>query len=279
MSKYDTTKFSWLMLNEDFFDDDAIQWLEEQPNGKEYSLFYLKLCLKSLKTNGILIRQVGQMLVPYDASKLAELTRIDVDTVVVAMELLQKIGLVEILENGEIYLSQIQNMIGSKSIGAFKKQQQRMLKNEEKTTSGQEADKCPPEIRNKNKEIRNKNIDINLITTTTTNITKYIEDNFKRDIVPLEKEKIKSWLSVFDETMIKKAVDIAILNNKFTFAYISGILNNWEKAGISSLEDIESKETKYKNKEPTDDDYKEIYDYDWLEDESEDTSNDDKKTI
>lgn len=278
MSKYDTTKFSWLKLNEDFFDDDAIQWLEEQPNGKEYSLFYLKLCLKSLKTNGILIRQVGQMLVPYDASKLAELTRIDVDTVVVAMELLQKIGLVEILENGEIYLSQIQNMIGSKSIGAFKKQQQRMLKNEEKTTSGQEADKCPPEIRNKNKEIRNKNIDINLITTTTTNITKYIEDNFKRDIVPLEKEKIKSWLSVFDETMIKKAVDIAILNNKYTFAYISGILNNWEKAGISSLEDIKSKETKYKNKEPTDD-YKEIYDYDWLEDESEDTSNDNKETI
>lgn len=278
MSKYDTTKFSWLMLNEDFFDDDAIQWLEEQPNGKEYSLFYLKLCLKSLKTNGILIRQVGQMLVPYDASKLAELTRIDVDTVVVAMELLQKIGLVEILENGEIYLSQIQNMIGSKSIGAFKKQQQRMLKNEEKTTGGQEADKCPPEIRNKNKEIRNKNIDINLITTTTTNITKYIEDNFKRNIVPLEKEKIKSWLSVFNETMIKKAVDIAILNNKFTFAYISGILNNWEKAGISSLEDIESKETKYKNKEPTDD-YKEIYDYDWLEDESEDTSNDNKETI
>lgn len=278
MSKYDTTKFSWLMLNEDFFDDDAIQWLEEQPNGKEYSLFYLKLCLKSLKTNGILIRQVGQMLVPYDATKLAELTRIDVDTVVVAMELLQKIGLVEILENGEIYLSQIQNMIGSKSIGAFKKQQQRMLKNEEKTTGGQEVDKCPPEIRNKNKEIRNKNIDINLITTTTTNITKYIEDNFKRDIVPLEKEKIKSWLLLFNEIMIKKAVDIAILNNKFTFAYISGILNNWEKAGISSLEAIESKETKYKNKEPTND-YKEIYDYDWLEDESEDTSNDNKETI
>lgn len=278
MSKYDTTKFSWLMLNEDFFDDDAIQWLEEQPNGKEYSLFYLKLCLKSLKTNGILIRQVGQMLVPYDASKLAELTRIDVDTVVVAMELLQKIGLVEILENGEIYLSQIQNMIGSKSIGAFKKQQQRMFKNKEQTTGGQEEDNCPPEIRNKNKEIRNKNIDINLITTTTTNITKYIEDNFKREVVPLEKEKIKSWLSLFNETMIKKAVDIAILNNKFTFAYISGILNNWEKAGISSLEDIESKETKYKNKEPTND-YKEIYDYDWLEDESEDTSNDNKETI
>ncbi len=137
---------------------------------------------------------------------------------------------------------------------------------------------CPPEIRNKNKEIRNKNIDINLITTTTTNITKYIENNFNRDIVPLEKEKIKSWLSMFNETMIKKAIDIAILNNKYTFAYISGILNNWQKSGISSLEDIESKETRFKNKESIND-YKEIYDYDWLEEESEDTSNDDKEII
>ena len=57
MSAYDKTKFYWLQLKEDFFDDDAISWLEEQqPKGKEYALFYLKLCLKSLKTNGILIK-------------------------------------------------------------------------------------------------------------------------------------------------------------------------------------------------------------------------------
>ena len=43
MAKYDATKFYWLQLREDFFDEDAIDWLEEQPNGKEYSLFYLKL--------------------------------------------------------------------------------------------------------------------------------------------------------------------------------------------------------------------------------------------
>ena len=30
MSKYDNTKFYWLQLKEDFFDDDAIEWLEEQ---------------------------------------------------------------------------------------------------------------------------------------------------------------------------------------------------------------------------------------------------------
>lgn len=126
MSKYDKeTKFYWLQLKEDFFEDDAIEWLEEQkPNGRDYAYFYLKLCLKSLKSNGILIRQVGNILIPYDNQKLAELTKMDFDTVTVAMELLKQIGLVKILENGEIYVTQLENLIGSTSKGAFKKQLQ-----------------------------------------------------------------------------------------------------------------------------------------------------------
>lgn len=141
MAKYDKdTKFYWLQLKEDFFEDDAIEWLEEQkPNGRDYAYFYLKLCLKSLKSNGVLVRKVGKILIPYDNQKLAELTKMDFDTVTVAMELLKKIGLIQILENGEIYINQLQNLIGSKSVGAFKKQQQRLLK-------GQKEDKCPPKI-------------------------------------------------------------------------------------------------------------------------------------
>ena len=143
MSTYNKTKFYWLQLKEDFFDDDAISWLEEQqPKGKEYALFYLKLCLKSLKTNGILIRNVGNFLIPYDNKKLAELTKTDFDTVTIAMELLKKIGLIQLLDNGEIYIKQLENLIGSKSIGAFKKEQQRVLKNK----GGQLSAECPPDI-------------------------------------------------------------------------------------------------------------------------------------
>ena len=154
MSKYDKdTKFYWLQLKEDFFENDAIEWLEEQePNGRDYAYFYLKLCLKSLKSNGILIRNVGNILIPYDNRKLAELTKMDFDTVCVAMKLLQEIGLIQILENGEIYVTQLENLIGSKSLGALKKQQQRLL-------SRQEADKCPPKIEIELKDRdRNKNI-------------------------------------------------------------------------------------------------------------------------
>lgn len=108
-------KYYWMKLKEDFFDDDAIGWLEEQPKGKEYALFYLKLCLKSLKTEGILIRTVGAMMIPYDMKKLSEITKTDFDTVVVAMELLKNIGLVEMLEGGEIFLPRIPGILGSET--------------------------------------------------------------------------------------------------------------------------------------------------------------------
>lgn len=108
-------KYYWLKLKEDFFEDDTISWIEEQENGKDYCLFYLKLCLKSLKTDGLLIRNVGTMLVPYDVKQLSKITNTDTDTVRVAMELFKNIGLIEILENGEIYLNQLQNMVGSET--------------------------------------------------------------------------------------------------------------------------------------------------------------------
>ena len=154
MAKYDATKFYWLQLREDFFDEDAIDWLEEQPNGKEYSLFYLKLCVKSLRTNGVLIRRVGNMLLPYDHVKLGELTKTSPDTVIVAMNLLLQIGLVERLENGELYLTQVENMIGSQSKGAFKKQQQIARRNVNLIEGGARVEKIPPDIEiEKEKEI------------------------------------------------------------------------------------------------------------------------------
>ena len=166
-----------MQLKEDFFENDAIEWLEEQkPNGRDYAYFYLKLCLKSLKSNGVLIRKVGNVLIPYDNQKLADLTKMDFDTVTVAMELLKKIGLVTILESGEIYINQLDNLIGSKSVGALKKQQQRML-------SGQRVDKCPPEIEI---EYRDKDINIKEQNIKQEKVQRIYYDNFELNNLFLE---------------------------------------------------------------------------------------------
>ena len=111
----DNKKYYWLKLKSDFFDDETIKFIEEQENGIKYSNFYLKLCLKSLKTDGKLIRLVGETLIPYDVNSLSKLTLVDIDTVRCAMDLFQKIGLVKIMETGEIYLSQIYELIGKET--------------------------------------------------------------------------------------------------------------------------------------------------------------------
>lgn len=161
MAKYNSTKFYWLQLKEDFFEDDSIEWLESQDNGSAYALFYLKLCLKSLKTNGVLIRRVGEMILPYDAAKLSKLTGTPTDTVKAAMVYLQRCGLIKFLENGELYMTQVETMIGAQSVSAFKKQQQRALQTNNPALEdgqkykglpegGQGVDKgvdiCPPDI-------------------------------------------------------------------------------------------------------------------------------------
>lgn len=108
-------RYYWLKLKEDFFEDDTIEWIEEQEGGKDYCLFYLKLCLKSLKNDGVLIRTVGENLIPYDVKALSKLTNTDPDTVRVALEIFQKIGLIKRLDTGEIYMQQIDEMIGSET--------------------------------------------------------------------------------------------------------------------------------------------------------------------
>lgn len=255
MAKYEKDrKFYWLQLKEDFFEEGAIDWLEEQENGVAYSHFYLKLCLKSLRDNGILIRKVGNVLIPYDAKKLAEITKTDIDTVIVAMELLKKIGLVKVFESGEIYLTQIESMIGSKSIGAFKKQQQRQLKKEieetcllESTNGGQMSEKCPPKIE---REIElEKEIDIEIerdekigslssINFSNEKVFKHFEkcgilistrvngEEYSRLL-----ELISADVEIYGAKWLMDAADLAVIKGKYSLSYVEGILRNWKTEG------------------------------------------------
>lgn len=170
-------KYYWLKLKEDFFEEDTLAWLEEQTNGKEYCLFYLKLCLKSLKTNGILIRNVGQILIPYDVKKLGEITKTDIDTVTVAMELFKKIGLIQILDNGEIYITQLEQMVGSETKWAKYKKKERELKKLDNVQllSNVNPKNVHTEIEKEIEIDIEKDIDIEVSTTKVALIPKNLE--------------------------------------------------------------------------------------------------------
>ena len=156
MSDKQKKRYYWLKLKEDFFEEDTIAWLEEQPNGKEYCLFYLKLCLKSLKTEGILARNVGNTLIPYEPESLAKLTNSSADTVRVAMDLFQKIGLIQMMDSGEIYLSQLDELVGSETEYAKQKRLQRSK--EKKTLVGQLVDNVQTLSKEKIEESHNTKV-------------------------------------------------------------------------------------------------------------------------
>ncbi len=120
-------RYYWLKLNENFFDREEIKVIENMKNGKDYIIFYLKLLLKSIKTEGELrFRDV----IPYTPEMLAAITNTDIDTVRVAIDLFTKLDLMEIWDDGTLFMSETQNMIGSETGWAKQKRIQRQ-KNKE----------------------------------------------------------------------------------------------------------------------------------------------------
>lgn len=104
------SKFYWLKLKRDFFKRHDIQILESMPNGKEYSLFYLKLLCESIDHDGELR---FSDTIPYNEQMLATITNTNVDVVRVAVKVLCELDMMEVMDDGTLYMTEVQGMIGS----------------------------------------------------------------------------------------------------------------------------------------------------------------------
>lgn len=111
-------RFYWIKLKENFFDLETIDWLISQKNGCEYIVLYQKLCLLTANKGGNLEIKIGEMLIPYDVNKIARDTKFSVDTVIVAMELFKKIGLIYEQENGILHIPYVNELVGSETSSA-----------------------------------------------------------------------------------------------------------------------------------------------------------------
>ena len=203
-------KYYWLKLTETFFEDDTVLYMESQTNGEKYSNFYLKLCLKSLRTNGRLIRLVGETLIPHDAASLARLTGCDIDTVRAAMQLFQSIGIVQISEIGEIYLPQVQEMVGSET---DKAKMMRRLR-AERANQLHSGDKVPQNIVPQN-DVSQNNVPQNNVpgvlpnrytekrenSTETTDKKKNNKSPRGKSFVPPTEEEVKAYCKERNNTV------------------------------------------------------------------------------
>ena len=152
----DNRKYYYLKLKENYFDDDSIVLLESMQDGVLYSNILLKLYLKSLKHGGRL--QLDEDI-PYTAQMIATITRQQIGTVERALQIFLKLGLVEVLDSGTFYMSNIELLIGQSSTEAERKRAARLQNkalSAPRTNGGHLSDIRPPEL-----EIK-KEIDIEI---------------------------------------------------------------------------------------------------------------------
>ena len=146
----DNKKYYYLKLKENFFDSDSMVLLESMPDGILYSNILMKMYLKSLRNDGYLVLNNA---IPYNAQMIATVTRHQIGTVEKALEIFKQLGLIDVLDSGAIYMSDIQLFVGKSSTEADRKRESRMkIKQAEQLAIGQMSAK-----RSREKEIEIEN--------------------------------------------------------------------------------------------------------------------------
>ena len=234
----DNKKYYYLKLKDNFYDSEQLILLQNMQDGYLYSDILMKLYLRSLKTDGKLM---FNNLIPYTPTVLAQVVRHQVGTVEKALDIFQQLGLIEILENGAIYMLDIQNFIGKSSTEADRIRNYRQeIKQEqiECTNVQQLYDKSTPEIEIEKEIELERDIEIE-----KENIYNYIESNFGRTLSPIEVEVIDTWE---DNDLTRYAIKQAVLNGAYSVKYIDKILFNFEKKGIKSVQQAQENEKSFK---------------------------------
>ena len=124
------SRFYWIKLNLDFFNQDKIDFLMSQKNGANYIVLYQMLCLKTANNNGSLSSMVGDIIVPYNIDKIVrDCKYFSADTVMIALDIYKKLGLIYQGDDNVLKIADFESLVGSESESA---KRMRKLRTKEK---------------------------------------------------------------------------------------------------------------------------------------------------
>lgn len=191
-------KYYWLKLKDDFFDEKYVKALRRLPQGDSLVIVYLKMQLKSLKTEGI-IKYEGIM--PDCISELSMALDEDENITKLAVEALIRFGAIERWENDTLYMVAMQQLIGSETQGAERVRKHRALKEKE-----QLALQCNTDVTKRNTDVTKCNTEIDIDIDKDTDIEK-------------DKEKIKKIdyqqiADMYNETCVSLPRCTTLSNNR-----------------------------------------------------------------
>lgn len=261
-------KYYWLKLKEDFFEEKQIKYLRKLPDGDKLVIAYLKMQLKSLRTEGFI---KYDSILPSNEDELAMILDEDSNIVKLMIQALLQVKAIEILDDGSFYMIAMQDLIGKEGQSAERVRNFRERQKQVALQCNTDVTKCNTEIE---KEIE-KEIEIdkdinkkNKKEKKSTEIDDLINSNFTDDelkntvyeFIKMRKAIKKPLTTRGLELMIKKLYKITTDINEQIEILNNSIMNNWQ--GIYPLKQNNNN----KNKGGFDD-FKEIWKEAKLQDE------------
>ena len=232
-------RYYWLKLQNDFFSRKEIKRLRRIAGGDTLTIIYLKMLCRSLKDNGKLY---------YDGldndfvSELAMDIDEDTENVQITVNYLIKTGLLEQIDEVEYTLKDAESNTGSETAAAGRMRRCRAKKvTEMRNNVTQELQVGCVEIEIDKEIDKEKEEEKEEERPSSSEILKLYADSIHPVSSLVEAEKLKTLVDTHGETFVAKAIERAVMRNKRSLAYITGILNNWEANGYD--EGTEGKRT------------------------------------
>lgn len=224
-------KYYWLKLKEDFFEEKQIKYLRKLPDGDKLVIAYLKMQLKSLRTEGFI---KYDKILPSNVEELAMILDEDTNIVKLVLQALLQVKAIEILDDGSFYMIAMQDLIGKEGQSAERVRRFREKQKQIALQCNTTVTKCNTEIKIE-KELE-KDIEKDKKKKSKTEIDDLITANFSdKEIIDAIYEFIKMRKAIKKplttrglQLMIKKLYSMTTNIDEQIEIINNSIMNNWQ---------------------------------------------------
>ena len=253
------SEIKWIKITTDIFDDEKICLIDALPDRDAIIVIWIKLITLAGKLNRKGVLAISKNIV-YTDEMLAQTFHRPLNTVRMALEVFENFGMVEKID-GVIMLpnwEKHQNIDGMEKIkeqnrnraARHRKKQKLLAQNNESNVISNVTDNVTVTDDNAIDKELDKDIDIEIINNKVMTSSS-LSENLKNSGIHLTAKAHQQLLDYvgldgmsFD--MLNCAIEKTSGSHKPSFNYLIAILENWKKKGLTTIEQVDEDDRKYK---------------------------------
>jgi predicted phage replisome organizer len=246
----------WIKLNTNMFEDEKIRLIEALPESDTILILWVKLLAQAGKTNATGYIYLNENI-PYTDEMLATIFKRPLGTVRLALKTFEQFGMIDITDNH--YIS-ITNWEKHQNIDGLEKIRQQTQKRVAEHRKKKKVDllEMPSNVTVTHGNATELELDIELeldkekesnTTVEAETVFDFYQQNFGI-LSPFVAEDIQQWENDLNSELVIEAMKIAILSQK-NWRYATGILKDWHKKGLKTLQDVRASEVEHEKQKQT----------------------------